>query len=236
MKKLLYLCMSICMLGMLLQSCDNEETYADQKKTERQAIENFLRRDVKIQLADGETICDVGYINVISEEQFYAQDSITNLEKNEYVLFNSNGVYMQILRKGVGNKLEHGDNKNLYCRFLEYNIMGDSVQLYSNDDRWVMYPDVMSVSNSYGTFSGSLVAGNSGYAGAMLNYYGSGATTMAVPTGWLIPLGFIHIGRQLAENQEISKVRLIIPHSQGHGAASTEVRPYFYEITFQESR
>jgi len=32
---------------------------------------------------------------------------------------------------------------------------------------------------------------------------------------------------------EISKVRLIVPHTQGHATASSNVRPYYYIITFE---
>ena len=41
-------------------------------------------------------------IKVISQTEFYAQDSTTNVEENEYVQLAS-GVYMQIVDKGSEN-------------------------------------------------------------------------------------------------------------------------------------
>ncbi|MBO7046401.1 MAG: DUF4827 family protein, partial [Prevotella sp.] len=34
-------------------------------------------------------------------------------------------------------------------------------------------------------------------------------------------------------DDEIAKVRLIVPHSQGHTIATKKVAPYYYELTFQ---
>ena len=81
----------------VLASCDDEETYAEQKEKERDAIAAFLGRNVNIIDETGDTICKVGVINKISEEQFLAQDTVTDLSRNEYVLFSSSGVYMQIV-------------------------------------------------------------------------------------------------------------------------------------------
>ena len=77
---------SLCMTG-----CNDDETYADQKEKEKNAISRFL---------EDNPFC--GKINVISESQFYAQDSITDTARNEYVKFNEDGIYMQIIRKGEG--------------------------------------------------------------------------------------------------------------------------------------
>ena len=79
---------------LCLSSCSDDDTYADQKKRERKVIESFLKRDMAILDEEGDTICYVGKINPITEAQFYAQDSTTNLEKNEYVLFSGTGLYM----------------------------------------------------------------------------------------------------------------------------------------------
>lgn len=211
-----------CLLS--LQSCDDDETYAEKREKERDAISAFLKRDVAITM-NGDTLVDVGLINVISEDQFYRQDSMTNVANNEYVLFENTGIYMQIVRRGTGSKLLSGQTKSIICRYVEYNILTDAVQSNSS----TAYPDIMDVTNTYGTFKGSFNTTING-GGVMYNYYGS----KAVPAGWLVPLTYICIGRQIDE-REIAKVRIIVPHTQGHSDASSNVYPCFYEITYQET-
>ena len=213
----------------LLSACNKEETYAEKKEKERNAIANFIRRDAVV-MYEGDTLVHVGKINVISEEQFHAQDSTTNLERNEYVLFGNTGVYMQIVRKGVGQKLESGTSKHVIARYLEFNILADSIQTRNDILYYSTTPDIIDISNSYGTFTASFNTENGG--GAMYRFYQS--TT--VPPGWLVPFTYIRLGRQVNETDEISKVRLIVPHSQGQKNASEYVYPCFYEITFQQMR
>jgi hypothetical protein len=232
MNKILTACFALCIMGFCLQACNNDETYADQKKKERKAIASFINRDVYLVTSDGDTVEHVGKINVISESKFLAQDSTTDLSKNEYVLFSSSGVYMQIVRKGTGEKMASGSNKTIYCRFIEYNIMGDSIQLRNDVLYWATSPDIMSVQDSYGTFTASFTSGDSGNYGAMYNRYSS----TSVPAGWLVPLTYIRVGRQLAADSEIAKVRLIVPHTEGQKDATSNVYPCYYEITYQEGR
>ena len=68
-------------------------------------------------------------------------------------------------------------------------------------------------------------------SGMMYLYHGSAT----VPSGWLVPLNYINVGYTEGENDEVSKVRLIVPHSQGTADASSSVTPYYYEITYQRS-
>ncbi len=229
MKKAIYLWLVLLLTGWGMQGCDDGETYAEQRQRERDAIAAFLNRDVVIYTSDGEELIHVGKINTISESAFYAQDSTTNLERNEYVVFENTGVYMQIVRKGAGEKLQHGQQKRIICRYTEFNILRDSVQTTNNTSYWATNPDIIDVVNTYGTFTASFNTSVNG-GGAMYSYYGS----TAVPAGWLVPLTYINIGRQLAADEEIAKVRLIVPHSQGHSDASSNVYPCFYEITYQE--
>lgn len=231
MKQAIYMCLALVLTGWMWQSCDDGETYAEQRERERDAIAAFLGRDVVIRSSDGEELIRVGKINTISEGTFYAQDSTTNLERNEYVVFENTGVYMQIVRKGAGDKLRSGQQKRIICRYTEFNILRDSVQTTNNSSYWATNPDIMDVTNNYGTFTASFNTSVNG-GGAMYAYYGS----TAVPAGWLVPLTYINIGRQLSAEDEIAKVRLIVPHSQGHSDASSNVYPCFYEITFQEMR
>ena len=64
----------------------------------------------------------------------------------------------------------------------------------------------------------------------MLKAYGSAS----VPAGWLVPLAYIKIGRPQALTEEKAKVRIIVPHSQGHTIAAQDVLPFYYEITYEK--
>ena len=214
---------------LVVSSCKKDETYAEQKKKEREAINSFLGRNVSI-LSEGDTLIRVGNISVISEDQFLAQDSVTRLENNEYVLFGNSGVYMQIIRKGVGPKLESGESKRVIARYVEFNIMRDSIQTRNDILYYSTTPDIIDIANAYGTFTATFNTNNGG--GAMYRSYKS----TEVPAGWLVPFTYIHIGRQIHEGDQIAKVRLIVPHSQGTAQARENVYPCFYEITFQQTR
>lgn len=216
---------------MVLSSCSDAETYAEQKEKEHNAISSFLSRNIVVRDANGETVCNVGKITEISEEQFNAQDCTTDLDRNEYVLFGNSGVYMQIVRKGTGEKLEEGKTARIICRFIEFNILGDSIQLRNDVNFWHTSPDIMKISNNYGSFTANFDTELNG-GGAMFSAYGSAS----VPSGWLIPFSYIHIGRQDSEEEGIAKVRLIVPHSEGHVSATSNVYPCFYELTFQKMR
>lgn len=231
MKKTLYLCLLAVIAGAFFQSCSDEETYAEQKEKERDAIAAFVARDIAIVSGEGDTAIYVGRMNVIGENQFYAQGSMTSVERNEYVLFNNTGVYMQIVRQGAGEKLKSGESKQLLCRYIEFNIMRDSIQTRNDVLYWATRPDIIDVSNSYGTFTASFNTALNG-GGAMYSYYAS----TSVPAGWLVPLTYINIGRQTTEEEGIAKVRLLVPHTQGQSDATSNVYPCFYEITYQEMR
>jgi len=227
MKKL-HLIYIMAAAALLATSCKKDLTYAELKEKERDAINNFISRDVTIRDHDGNDLIYVGRVNTISDDQFVEQGCTTNVEKNEYVLF-SNGVYMQIRREGVGNRLESGESKQVIARYTEFNIMADTVQTSNETLYYSTTPDIIDISNSYGTFTASFNTENGG--GAMYRRYGS----TSVPAGWLMPFSYIRIGRQTSEEQ-ISQVRLIVPHAQGQSDASSNVYPCFYQITFQQAR
>ena len=216
---------------LLLASCNGGETYAEQKDKEYKAIQSFLDRDIVVRDDDGNVVCNVGRIEPISEERFLEQDSTTDLERNQYVLFQNSGVYMQIVRGGTGEKLEQGKTARVICRFVEFNILGDSIQLRNDVNYWHPSPDIMKITNNYGSFSASFDTETNG-GGAMYSTYG----TTSVPSGWLIPFSYIRIGRQDSPEEGIAKVRLIVPHSEGQASAVSNVYPCFYELTFQKMR
>lgn len=207
MRKLIYLL--IALLGTVaFTSCDDTETYAEQKDRENLAIMSYIATHG---------------IEVINEALFFAQDSTTDLSRNQYVLFNSTGVYMQLIRKGTGEKLKKGESATVLCRFKEYNLLTnpDTVMLTNDILYYTSTIDKMTVRNTSGTFTASFISG------LMSATYGS-----AVPGGWLVPFPYINLGRQSEEG--IAKVRLIVPHSQGQAYASQSVYPCLYEITFQK--
>ena len=218
MKKLIFPLLSFLM-AVLLTSCEDYETYGDMKAQEREAIDRYISRE---------------NIRVISESQFKAQGETTNLADNEYVRLDRSGVYMQIVRKGCGSQLENKKLVNILCRFTEFNIKADSTILF-NDHQALLYDnslgttidvsqyiDKMSVTRSGTTFTASFVTG------MMMRYHSSSS----VPAGWLVPLNYINIGRPESPDDEIAKVRLIVPHSQGTADASSSVYPCYYEITY----
>lgn len=228
---ILYTLLCSLILIYSLASCSETETYAEQKDKEFKAIQSFLDRDIVIRGEDGDIICNVGKIEAISEEQFIQQDSTTDLKRNQYVVFNNSGVYMQIVRKGTGEKLEKGKTARIICRFIEFNILGDSLQLRNDVNFWHPTPDIIKISNNWGTYTANFDTEING-GGAMYAAYGS----TSVPSGWLIPFPYIRIGRQDTPDEGIAKVRLIVPHSEGQTSASSNVYPCFYEITFQKMR
>ncbi len=157
---------------------------------------------------------------VITEEQFHAQGDSTSVAGREFVLLDKSGVYMQIVRRGNGDYIKDGENVNLICRFFEMNLQTKGI-LYNNS-YYVFVEDKLYVKRTGSTFTASFVEGQ------MYSTYGG-----SVPAGWLVPFSYIKVGRL---SNDLSKVRLIVPHSQGHSIASQNVYPYYYEITFQRER
>ena len=198
---------------VLMGACHDGDTYADQKGRERSAIRKFIEKEG---------------INVINESTFKEQGYVTYLDKNQYVLFDKTGVYMQIMRQGCGEKIKSGETTRVLCRYLEVNLMTDTLQSVNNILYWAAVVDKMDVTNTSGTFTASFVSGESVMAGD----YGS----TAVPAGWLVPLTYINVGRVSKEDEDIAKVRLIVPHTQGQQYASSNVYPCFYEITYERGR
>lgn len=203
----------VFMATVAIISCDDTETYADQKEKEQAAISSFITSK-KIQ--------------VINESQFQAQGCTTDTAKNEYVLMQSSGVYMQIVRKGCGDLIKDGETTTILSRFSEYNLLTDSLQLSNEVQSFHYLPEQMTVSNTSGTFTASFISGSS----LMYSVY----STTAVPSGWLVPLTYVKVGRPEKSGDEIAKVRLIVPHNQGHIYATNGVYPCYYTLTFERGR
>ena len=202
-------------LAAVLSSCNDYETYGDKKEKERNAIAKFI--------SDSSII-------VISEDQFNQQNYTTNLTRNEFVKLEKSGVYLQIVREGCGTILQDGESTKLVCRFSEFSILDDTLTVCNNNANLAVYgksvvgmPDIIQVSRSSGSYTASFESG------VMYTAYGSAS----VPAGWLVPLSYVKVGRPQSPTDQTAKVRLIVPHSQGHATASSNVAPYYYEITYQ---
>lgn len=213
---------------VIFTACDEDETYSDKRKREKKQVEAFLKKGITVYDADqSQVLLHVpADIKVISEEEFYANDSVTNVDANEYVLFKKTGVYMQIVRKGPGKKLQEGESTTILNRFTEYNIAADSISCTNKILPYETMEDKMTVVNTGGTFTASFLSG------LMFSIYQSAS----VPTGWLVPLSYINIGRQDAPDQEVALVRLIVPSTQGQSDANNNVYACFYEISYQRGR
>lgn len=198
---------------MTIVSCDDTETYADQKEKEQTAINRFINESK---------------ISVITESEFKEQGYTTDVDKNEYVLMQSTGVYMQIVREGCGEKLKDGETATVLCRFTETNLLTDSVQLSNDIQTYHYLPEKMTVIDNSGTFTGMFISSSS----LMYTAYGS----TAVPSGWLIPFTYIKVGRLETASDEIAKVNLIVPHKQGQAYATSSVYPCFYTITYERGQ
>ncbi|HCC88287.1 MAG TPA: DUF4827 domain-containing protein [Prevotella sp.] len=207
---LLYL-LFLIVCATAITSCSDDETYADQVKRERSAINAYI--------ADSS-------VNVISEEQFRSQNYTTDVSKNQFVLFESSGLYMQIVRKGSGKPIASGESARILCRYTERNLMTDSIQASNTiSPYYYRYLEVMSVTNNSGTFSGSFEQNTS----LMYLFYNS----TAIPSGWLAALPYVNIGRYVNDDDEMAKVRLIVPHDLGQQYATSGVYPCLYDITFE---
>lgn len=204
MKKLVYMLLLVLPV-LAFCGCNRHMSYADLKKAERGYINHWITEH---------------NIKVLTEKEFFAQDSMTDVSKNEYVLFGESGIYMQIVNKGVGLRLESGDARKILTRFTECQVeTGDTTltNLFATST-----VDAMMVSNKSGTYTAYFTEG-----------YMASSYESAVPAGWMAPMPFIRLSREL---DNLAKVRLIVPHSQGHSTATQNVLPFFYEITYELGR
>ena len=206
MKKLIYLFLTLFTLCIGFQACDDTKTYAEMLDEEDDAIAAFIRDSS---------------ITVISQSRFYAQDSVTDVSKNEYVQLAS-GVYMQIVDAGVEDETDTMKNNDVVLtRFSEYCIIEDPDRglykgmTYSNLD--IVY----SVDAFRYVETSTSIAGifTEGYY--MQTSYSGGT---AVPAGWLVPLPYI---------RNRAHVRLIVPSKMGSTYAMQSVVPLYYDIKYQ---
>ena len=112
MKKILPFIFALMAISAIFCACDETKTYAEKMEEEDDAIEAFIRDSS---------------ITVISQSEFYANDSVTDVSKNEYVQLAS-GVYMQIVDKGSENLADTiRPNEVVLVRFSEYSLFDKMV-------------------------------------------------------------------------------------------------------------
>ncbi|WP_291530336.1 DUF4827 domain-containing protein [Bacteroides sp. UBA939] len=194
MKKLILFFLALLACSVAFQACDDTKTYAEMLEEEKSAINAFIKdNDIK----------------VISQSEFYRNDSTTDISQNEYVQLAS-GVYMQIVDKGSENLADTMKNNDLLLvRFVEYGLVEKDTTLTNLFD-----PQI--VDEFRYTVTSSSIAGifMDGY---MYRKYQSSA----VPAGWLVPLSYV---------RDMAHVKLIVPSKMGHNNAMQSVYPYYYDI------
>lgn len=218
MKNLLFLSVLIFAISLSFQSCNNGKTYAELKEEERDAIHKYItENDIK----------------VISEDEFL-KDTVTNVKENEFVFLEKNGVYMQIVNMGEGHVLENGRH-DMSVRFMEktlkdIKISSSFIEAGDTLTQNFTYPlseSMMITVNSKGSFSGTFTNNKTSYV--MYGTYGP-----AVPSGWLIPLSYLRLKKNISAvpSEKWVRVNLIVPHSEGTSMAMQYVYPCYYEITY----
>lgn len=205
MKKLLFLAISLLVASAGFISCDDDDTYAEQKEREAKRIRKWIENH---------------NIDVISISDFL-KDTITNnpdtgpdSTRNEYVLFADNGVYMQIVNRGGGQVMGTDAIWYMNAEFVEVYVgTGDTMTM----NHFQHEPDKFYIKRTGGNYTASFLSG------VMSSVYGN-----TVPSAWIMPFPYIKPGML----SSASKVRLIVPHNQGTQTAASNVYPTFYEITF----
>lgn len=213
MNKILYTLLTL-VAAISFVSCDDVETYAEQRDAERSAISNYIKKN---------------NIKVISENEFKENGNKTNVSKNEYVLFSATGVYMQIVHPGNGEILKNNEGTTVFVRFDEWNLNGDSLQLSNNNLAYHYLYDKFNVRNVSGSFFADFDSSTS----LLCKAYNLTGGVASVPSGWLIPLSYIKLGTEEEGDHELAEVNIIVPHDYGHAYASQGVYACHYHMTYQ---
>ncbi len=217
MKKLVFLFLSLLTAGGLFQACDNSKTYAEMLEDEKKAVEKFIKDSA---------------IHVISISEFERNDTVTKVKGkdgatyDEFVLFSSEGVYMQIIDRGDydandKNAYKFVDGDNICTRYVETDVdtrtltaFNTPLEDYMDAGQYYAYPAVFRYVKKETYSAGTFIEMD--YA------WGSVYGTTAVPQGWLLALPYL---------RNNAHVRLIVPSKMGHSTAQQNVTPYFYDIT-----
>ena len=218
MKKIYYQILLGVIAFFSLQSCNNHKTYGELVDEENEAIERYLlENDIK----------------VISKQEFLNNDSTT--KENEYVYFEENGIYMNVIYKGAGQNILPEGSYDMLSRFIEIAIKdvkdmgveaGDTLvrNMYANE-----YPSLQLKPEEY-----KVTIKDKAFTGQFNGYslmYKTYEQDTAVPTGWMFPLLYLKPIRT-NEAAKWARVKLIVPHTEGTRFAARFVYPCYYEITY----
>lgn len=208
MKKLsIFLLSLVCCLG-LMQSCDDNKTYAERLKEERETIKRFISKNE---------------ITVISLNKFEMQDSTTVLDENQYVDM-GDGVYMQVVHEATGANARFAETNNLILvRCREVNLATEDTLVNTLDSGSSLdeFRYTKNASQILGQFVSKYI-----YNGTMQGIYGT-----SVPAGWLVPLTYLRLSDNNGSNR--TRVKLIVSSKRGQAAAIEAMQPYFYELVYQ---
>lgn len=208
MKKLsIFLLSLLCCIG-LMQSCDDNKTYAERLKEERETIKRFISKNE---------------ITVISMNKFEMQDSTTILDENQYVDMGE-GVYMQVVHEATGANARFAETNDLILvRCMEVNMATEDTLVNTLEGGGK--PDEFRYTKSASQILGQFVSPYL-YSGTMQYKYGT-----SVPAGWLVPLTYLRLSNTSDSNR--TRVKLIVSSKRGQAVAIDTMQPYFYELVYQ---
>lgn len=164
MKRIFYLLVSLVAVSVMVISCNDDETYAEQKEREAKNIKKWISKHD---------------INVISMSEFL-QDTITDTLRNEYVLFPDNGVYMQIVNRGDGRILLPDEMWTMNARFVEVYVSSEDTMTMN---LYQQVPDEFYIKRTGDNYTASFTSG------IMASVYGT-----SVPSAWIMAFPFIKPG------------------------------------------
>ena len=164
MKRIFYLLVSLVAVSVMVISCNDDETYAEQKEREAKNIKKWISKHD---------------INVISMSEFL-QDTITDTVRNEYVLFPDNGVYMQIVNRGDGRILLPDEMWTMNARFDEVYVSSEDTMTMN---LYQQVPDEFYIKRTGDNYTASFTSG------IMASVYGT-----SVPSAWIMAFPFIKPG------------------------------------------
>lgn len=164
MKRIFYLLVSLVAVSVMVISCNDDETYAEQKEREAKNIKKWISKHD---------------INVISMSEFL-QDTITDTVRNEYVLFPDNGVYMQIVNRGDGRILLPDEMWTMNARFVEVYVSSEDTMTMN---LYQQVPDEFYIKRTGDNYTASFTSG------IMASVYGT-----SVPSAWIMAFPFIKPG------------------------------------------
>ena len=164
MKRIFYLLVSLVAVSVMVSSCNDDETYAEQKEREAKNIKKWISKHD---------------INVIFMSEFL-QDTITDTLRNEYVLFPDNGVYMQIVNRGDGRILLPDEMWTMNARFVEVYVSSEDTMTMN---LYQQVPDEFYIKRTGDNYTASFTSG------IMASVYGT-----SVPSAWIMAFPFIKPG------------------------------------------